>query len=187
MLSIRTTPFVLSYDIKNAQLNMKQREGRFEGRTVHPEIQIKTTHPTLKIDQTECFNEAGSKTNSALLQELVNYSNSMHMRGIERIVNQGNELQRIENGANPIPSQAEYNAFDQYKHEFNIGTIPKSRPKIEVIEGNVDISVREGKIDKEYIKGGVDYEYIPGYVKYKVDSYNSIAIEYKGESVNTKV
>ncbi len=187
MLSIRTTPLVLSYEIKNAQLNMTQKEGRFEGRTILPEIRIKTTNPKLKIDQSECFNEAGSKTNSALLDEYISYSNSMHMKGLERVVSQGNELAKIENGGNPIPSQAEYNVFDQYKKEFNIGTVPRSRPKIEVIEGNVDISVREGKIDKEYIRGGVEYEYIPGYVKYVIDSYNSISIEYKGKNVNTEV
>ncbi len=156
------------------QLGVNHTPGKFEiqnpGYTLNmsvtqPQIRVESTLPKVTIDQSQCFAEAGLKGNVDLMAEMVSYSKSAMLSSIGRIVDQGNQLANIPNASGAIADQAYYNAFEQFEKEFAMGTIPRSRPKINVIEGQVDIQVTKGQVTNNTVPQKTDIQYRHGAIE----------------------
>jgi hypothetical protein len=160
-----------------AQLGMESQKGFLEHvnppqqqldiKTNLVKVEIRSRAPQIRIDQTQAFAESGLKQPLALSQDNSAYSNQKMMESIGKIVDQGNQLMAIENGGNPIPEHAVYNAYDQFVREWNMVTMPRSRPRIDLIEGTVDIQVRGGDVVNNTRPSKVSFNYQPG----KLDIY----------------
>lgn len=186
-LEIRTTPAILNYHNVKPQHSIKQPKARVEGSITHSKISVEATLPKVTIDQTECFNESGLKTVSAFRADNVAYAKQKMQESVGRIASQGDELTNVHLGGNPIADQAYSNAYDQFEHEFGMVTMPRSRPKIDVIEGRVDIKVQEGENTKRVIAQKPEIDYKQGKVEKYMKQYGSISIRYLGENVNLSV
>lgn len=125
-------------------------------------VRVESTLPKVTIDQSQCFSEAGLKGNVSFAAEMVNYSKNAMVSSIGRIVEQGNQQADILGGVNALQDQAYYNAFEQFDKEFNMDTIPKSRPRIEIIDGVLDIRVTEGQISNDTVMQNPTLKYVHG-------------------------
>ncbi len=177
-IGIETTPSMLELRTQRAQLQIKQK---------HAKLSIDTEPPRLEIDQYEAFASAGYKNNFDFIKSEIERVKQEHLAYIGKIVDDGNTLAAIENGGNPIAEIAERDSYTT--HEFNIDFIPKARPEINLIEGEVNIELENG--DNEGINNGVEVNYIPGQmninytpaqVKIFLSQYASIKFEYIKES-----
>lgn len=156
------------------QIGVNRTPGRFEmqspGYTLNmsvtqPQTRIEATLPKVTIDQSQCFSEAGLKGITDLRDEMISRSRSAMLSSIGRIVEQGNQKADILNGKNAIPDQAYYNAIEQFNKEFNMGTIPKSRPRIDVTEGTLNIQVTEGQVTNNTVPQKATLQYQHGAIE----------------------
>lgn len=173
-LGVRKTPE--NFEIKNpppSQLNMETEPGRLE---MHTE-QVKVL-----IDQTQCFDESGLKSNASLIEDNASYGKQMAMRGISRMVDQGNRLADISAG-NPMPEQAQYNAFGMFKSEFGMVTMPKSRPEFTVVGGTVDINVTRARVLNNTQVQAPSISFTPAKIEIYLEQENRLDISVIDEEV----
>ncbi len=141
-------------------------------------INIESTLPQITIDQSQCFSEAGLKGIADLAAEMVSLSKGAMLSSIGRIVDQGNQMANLPNATDAIADQGYYNAFEQFDKEFNMGTIPTSRPKIDVIEGTIDIKVTEGRVTNNTVSQPVRLRYTKGAVEIYLKQRSSIETQF---------
>ncbi len=169
------------------KMEIQQPKAEMHFNTEHAKVEIHSEQIQVQIDQTIPFAEAGLKSPMDESRDLAAFSRQQAMEAIAHISRQGDELGAIENKTNPVPDQAIENAFERIQVETNIDLIPKTRPKIDFIGGNVDIQVKEGNpnLRIEVNKPIVHIE------KNKVEAYlrqrNSIQIEYVGKELDLSI
>lgn len=179
-LTASTTPYLIGMSTTPAKLNMRTTQPKVELHQEHGKVMIQTTAPKITIDQSQCFSESGLKGILELTRDMANESVSIMNESVGRIAEQGTELTNIHLGGNPIADQASYNAYDQFSHEFNMVTMPTSRPNIQLVRGTVRIQATGGKVDAKLIRGEVATDYSPGKVEIYARSKNSIQFQTTG-------
>lgn len=179
-LSINTIPGGLEYHTMDAKLELKQKQ---------PKVNIKTEQPMVLIDQSQCFAESGLKNNTDFMKGQAQQGYQKLMKFIAKKAKDGDAMAKIGNKANIMINIAKNGAFT--KHEFGLGSMPQSRPRINVTGGTVDIKAeflnnvgeRNGVTGK-YTAGDINFDYTATVVDVKVASYGSIDIRYTGNSVD---
>lgn len=182
-ITIRTTPALIGIQTTPGKLEMHTTKANLNMETTHPQLEITTEKPQIQIDQSQSFSEAGQKSISELVRENAALAKQNVLSTIAKTARQGRELANIQNKSNPIPSQAEENAFTQFDREFGFGTLPQSGPEISLIRGKVNINLKEGQVDTNPVKGEVNYTYIKSKVEIYLRQKNSIEISYIDERV----
>ncbi len=181
-LSIRTTNIQLGIQRTPSRMNLETENARLRLRQKHTRINISTEKPQVLIDQSQCFAEAGLRSNIEFAREAALRGFRQSMEFIGQTARDGYALAEIEKGGNPIASIAVRRAYPQ--RQFGLDYIPKSRPEIKVT-GSVDTQWdRSG----EGVNSGVEGSYSPGYVrldfeptkiKIFVKRYPSVDISYE--------
>lgn len=165
-----------------AELQIEQPKADLSIQQPKAELDIERTPSKLSIDQTQAWDDMDLKHISRRNEEAADQGIQDALEGTARRSQQGDELMRIENGGNPIASQAEVNSQSQ-QFEFNIGYVPSPfSVKIDFQPSTVKINVKrndpiiESKINKPV------YDYKPGNVDVTLVERNSLKIDF----VNTK-
>ncbi|EOC99390.1 hypothetical protein L21TH_2571 [Caldisalinibacter kiritimatiensis] len=158
-------------------MNIQQPRGEQTIRTTKPKANIKSEKPKVIIDQYQCFAEAGLKNFLDLTKEAAQLGRQKALEAITRIVQDGNRMAMIQKNMPPaIPELAEKNAWDD-NLDYNIGLIPKSRPKIEV-KGDLKIDWVLGKVDINYKVNKPKINYNPAKVEIYIKQKGSIDVQY---------
>ncbi len=186
-MEIRTQPMVLSINKRPGRLTIQQPKPIVEGSIDLPKVEISTSLPKVIIDQEQAFNESGLKSVSALREDAISLGKQKMQESISRIASQGTELTNIHEGRDQIAEQAINNAFDQFDKSFAMVTMPKTRPKTELIEGQVDTNVIEGSINIKIRAQKAIINYERAKIDTSVKQYNSIKMKYIGENVDLRV
>lgn len=164
---MNVTPPQIQIKTTNAQVTIEQPKGKQTITTTKPKAIMNSEKPHVIIDQYQCFAEAGLKNYLDLTKENAHFARQKVLEGIARIVDDGNRLAMIDKNMPPaIPELAEKNAWSNQK-EFDIGTIPSSRPKIEV-RGHLDINWEMGKVNIDYKVNKPIINYKRGKVEYSL-------------------
>ena len=187
-LSISSTDTILGMESSPARLEMQSQAARLVFQQTNAKLKIHTDSPRVTIDQYECFAEAGMKNNYDLLKEASSRAYQHIMEFIGQTAEDGGRLAAIQYGGNPIAEIAARDAFPV--HEFGIGFIPQSRPKIDVtgsiqIEPVLDSNGATNSITGDYTPGSLNISYIPWQLNIYVKQYPSIDIRYEGNSIDT--
>ncbi len=173
----------IGVNIYNASLNRQSREAKIGIKTEQAQIQIDSTMPKVNIDQSQCFSESGLKSMAELTADYASKGIGKMYQGVARIVAQGNQLAQI--GSNPIPEQAKYNAYGQFEHSFGIVTMPRSRPDVILIKGQLDIGVT-GDVNLNYQPGAMDAQYNAGKVEVYLAQKNYMKTRYEKTALDLK-
>lgn len=184
-LSIRTTPAEIAIETKQANLNMHVTNAKLEQKQKPPLIYIKTEQAMIQIDQYPCFAEEGLKNNFDFIKEYAQKGLQSVTAYTGKIARDGDEMAKIGHDANIMINIAKNSAID--KKDFNIGYIPKSRPRISSTGGTLELKAQSinsiGEINGvtgNYIPGKISYNYTPPIVDIRVVSYGTIDIKYTG-------
>jgi len=175
-LDIRTT---------NAKVNMSQPPADFEIERKQPKLIMQTDRLQIRIDQKECFNESGLMSPEALSNHLAQLGKRGVMDGIARRVSEGERLASVENGGNALAAIAKGNSYPTY--QISMVTMPRSRPKIDFVGGELDIRVEEGYININFRPNSPQAEYQPGRVDIQVRQYPQITIRNVENTIDAKV
>ncbi len=179
-IAIETVPAELEMHVKNAELRLKQKQ---------PKMNIETEPLVVMIDQYQCFAEAG-------LKNISDFAREQGQKGLQsvtaytgKIASDGDAMARIGYRANIMINIAKNSAIK--KRDFNVDFIPKSRPKITVTGGTVDLKAEFinniGEINGvtgQYIPADIRFKYKPPNVDIRVVSYGSVDIKYTGNSID---
>lgn len=161
-IQITTTKGVIGIETKRAQLSIDQpHEPVLNLKTNHVKVEIDSEAPRITIDQSQCFAESGLKKPIALSEDNAAYCRQKMLESIGKIADQGNQMMAIENPGSPIAEIGHYNAYDQFVREWNMVTMPQSRPRIDFIEGTVDIQIRGGTVENNTRYQKPLYQYSP--------------------------
>lgn len=142
-------------------------------------LEIETTPGRLTIDQTKAREDMDLKSIRKRIEEFAQNGYQDWLKGLERRAVQGNELMKIENGGNPLASQAKENG-EKPMLPFNIGWIPSYfSVKIQYEPAKVNINVKPQKpiIDAEIRKP--IHEYTPGKTNVEVIEKNSLDVDFE--------
>ncbi len=174
-IQIQTKPMQLEYKTNPSSMEISQGNPIKLDFSVKPgSLKMHSEQVKVLIDQTQCFAEAGLKNIQGMIDENTSISKQKMMESIGKIVEQGNELADIASGNDPIPAQAEYNAFDQFIREWNFDLIPKSRPEFKVTGGTVDIEHEPAEVQNNTRFDPPKINYTAGKIETYVKQYNEI-------------
>lgn len=162
-LNVSTRMPQLQIKTINARLEIQQPKGELLISQTKPTMIVDRQLPRVLIDQSQQFSEAGLKKWHELIDEYVQLGRQQALKGIARIVEDGNRMAQIQRKMpEAIPELALKNSTPP-KVEVNFDMIPKTRPKIEV-EGYLNIDWQLGKVEINYIPKKPIVDYIPGRV-----------------------
>lgn len=188
MLSITSQPAILAWDSKKAQLDQEGNGAlTLDIQMQKPQLSHQTRNPKITIDQTEPFAEAGLKGIRAFMDDSVSFAKQKWSEGVNRIVSDGNQWIDIHTGADPIPDQAEYNAFGMFEKEFNFAMIPTSRPKIDVQRGEVNFDYNPGKVVNNTQVEKIKMNYSPWQINRYMKQYHSVQINFEPSNFSKSV
>ena len=179
-LAIETIPGGLDWHTRDAQLNLRQKQAK---------VNIKTEQPVVLIDQYQCFAESGMKNNIDFMTEQAQKGHQSIIAYTGKVARDGDAMAKIGHKANIMINIAKNGAVT--KHEFGIGSMPRSRPKIQVAGGTIDIEAEFrnhiGEINgvtASYKAGDINFNYTATKVDVRIASYGSIDIKYTGNNVD---
>lgn len=149
----------------NARQQISQPQADLTIQQPQAEVAIRTTPGKLQIDQTKAWEDMNLMHVSKSIEKFAQDGKSVLLQGIARRANQGNELMKIENGENPIASQAMQNSYDSMKSlgikfipsHFSVKTsynpaevhidVQTNKPIIEATQRKPEISFQPGKVE----------------------------------------
>jgi len=178
-LRLESTTAQINLKTKNAVNQIQQPMADLSIQQPKAELSIQTTPSKLTIDQTEARADVDLKSIFRRMEEIEQKGYQDLLAGIARRTQQGDELMRIENKGNPIPSQAKINS-EKPKKEFGLGYIPSAGSvKIQYEPADVKIEVKPKKpiIDVKVNKPIYDYE--PGKVEINLQRRNELKVDFE--------
>lgn len=188
-ISISTTPTRIAVETTPGGLEYHTRAPKLELRQKQPQINIKTEPLLVMIDQYQCFAESGLKNNADFMSEQAQKGHQSIMAYTGKVARNGDAMAKIGHKANIMINIAKNEAVT--KHEFGLGSMPKSRPKTHVTGGTVDIKAEfrnnPGEINGvtgNYSPGKINFNYTATKVDIRVESYGSVDIRYTGNGVD---
>ncbi|WP_068673078.1 DUF6470 family protein [Oceanobacillus sp. Castelsardo] len=150
----------IQLSIKDATLEMQQPKADLSIQQPPAELSIRTTPGKLNIDQSQAWAEMNLKTIPQLVQDFAAEGRSKSLEGIGRRASEGAELMQIENGGDPLVSQAVNHAFEPMKR-LGITFIPSPfsvKMNYQPAEVQVDVKVNKPIIESSINKPVIHYE-----------------------------
>ncbi|MFC4557524.1 DUF6470 family protein [Virgibacillus kekensis] len=170
-----------------ARIQIQQTDGRQEIqqpkaqqsiRQPEAEITMKTTPSKLDIDQTKAWEDMNLMHIFKRIEKFANDGRQGAFEGIARRVQQGAQLMKIENGGNPIASQAVTNAYDEMKR-LGIKFIPSPfAVKINYQPSELKINVNVNPPEIETRPQRPIHSYTPGDVTTNMKNYQDLKIDF---------
>ncbi len=184
-LRITSTDALIGINTTPASMSISQPKADFEMHQKHAKVKIKTEPLEIRIDQRQCFNEAGLKDNTAFMEDNVQKAKQDFIQGIDRVVSEGNMMAAIEYNSNAIVEISLNNSIKIY--DFNVDFIPKSRPIIEFLGGNLDIQVDEGYVELKAKQNKPIIDVKVGGVEIYIRQNPELKIEYVGDNMDETI
>lgn len=182
MIKITRTDALIGINTTPTKVYIQQPKADFEMAIKEPKLEIDTEQVEIRIDQSQCFNEAGLKNNTALLEDYVGRSQQAFAEGVSRIVSEGNQMAAIENKIDAIAEIAFSNSIQVA--DWNIDFIPKSRPDIDYVGGTVDIRLDRGYVDIKSKPNNPIIDVEVGGVEIYLRQKPDIKFEYLGNNID---
>ncbi|SNS49192.1 hypothetical protein SAMN05446037_101176 [Anaerovirgula multivorans] len=163
-------------------LYISQNHHFLQIQTLYPEIYIQQEDPVLLIDQSQCFSEAGLKSNQELSRQFAAKGRQNALRAIAKIADEGNAMADIQNGV--VIGRLAKNKMKAQEKQFAFDMIPKSRPEMRFQKGETHIRYQKGDIKTHVPPNPVNIHYNTRDVKVYLKQKNYIQIDYVGKKVD---
>lgn len=166
----------LGLNIHKPVQELEQPRADLSIRQVPARMEMRTTPPALRIDQSEAFADMGLKGRDALLQETVRLGREGAMEGITRRAEEGIRLRSIERREDAIVAIAREQTFPPPR-SAQITFIPRyGSVKTEGIPGTLSIDWRLGGADIAATPQKAVHRYTPGKVEGYIEQMNALKI-----------
>lgn len=167
----------------DAVLSIRQPRAQVKMNTVPTELNMRTEHIKVKIDQSQCFRETGLKSVLELSDESAALGRQAVLDGVARVVDEGNILAMIENKSNAVVEIALDQTFTP-PADFNVDLMPKSRPKIEFVGGEVNFDPVLGGVNIEVQVNPPEISATPASIEYFWHRQPFFRMEFIGNNID---
>lgn len=177
-IQLQSTPARLDLKIQKPIQQIEQQPAELDLQQPAAILTMSTTKPKLLIDSTEARADVGLKSIGRVIEDLAAEAHQAVLEGTARRAEQGDELMRIENGDNPIQSQAKQAGSQPYSG-LSIKSVPSyGSVKISFEPGSLDIKVQPQKVINNTTVHKPIINYTPGKVIVEVLQYASLKIDW---------
>ncbi|WP_303969816.1 DUF6470 family protein [Sporosarcina ureae] len=177
-LQIQTTPAKINLQVTKPIQEIQQPKATLSIEQPAAILEMSTTRPQLSIDTTENRADIDLKSIFRRTAENAQYGKQKALEGSGRRAEEGQQLMKIENGANlaDIIQQSSEKPMAKIEVRF-VGD--RSKIQMEITPGSLDINVtpQKPKIDAQINKP--IHDYTPGKVSVEMQQYGSIQIDWK--------
>ncbi|QSS99615.1 hypothetical protein IMZ31_16320 [Pontibacillus sp. ALD_SL1] len=179
-IQIRTTPAKIGLTIQNAKHTYKQPQAEQQIQQPGANLSIKQEPPKLSIDQTKAWQNIGLKSVFVRAEEYANRAKQTGLEHIATIAQEGDELMRIENGGNPIASQAKRVVDGLWQFTIQAG----GRPAYDLVDlsfetGGAKIDVQRNEPILKANRREPQFQYERGQVTSRMEQYSNVEIDFK--------
>ncbi len=184
LLTIKTTPISLKYDITPASIELSQPKAQAHPTREQGGLEMRSEQIKVQINSYNCRKYYGFKNTRDLTNDYAEKGKIKQQEGVSKIVSEGNQMAdalAVEN--DKIISQLAYQNFSGKTVETVMTFIPGEKPDISWKGGTLDISYKPEKIRANWEIQKNKYKYIPGSFKVTVEQYPSIEITYTGSPI----
>ncbi|WP_438447385.1 DUF6470 family protein [Gorillibacterium sp. sgz5001074] len=175
MIQLRTTPAQIGIDIQRGQFEIRQPPGELSIQTTPMEADIQYEDGTLEIDQSRAWDALAIGSVSRLNDRIYSQAKDIALRGIARIVENGNRLANITNKGNPIAEIAREQAFAPlemvYPAEASMDNVD-----IHYTANEPYIRIHAGTVSTQYQAHAPEIHYTPAKVSYYLQQKNSLEV-----------
>lgn len=183
-LKVTNIPAKIGINKHDAVLAIRQPRGELEITTTPTDLNMKTEHVQVRIDQSQCFSEAGLKDIFELTEDFARMGKEAVLEGIANRVAEGNRMAMIENKVNVI-AQIDMEKALPEPVETNIDFIPKSRPRIDFV-GGVSFNPQMGKVDIKAKINSPEINATPPSMEFYLLQHPEFHFEFVGNNVDIK-
>lgn len=183
-LQISKTDALLGIETTPSRLEMTSSRPKVEMKTERAEVMIEKEPIKVLIDQREAFASAGLKNAARILRENAQKGIQSVHEYLAKHSSDGDLLGNIQNRGEPIADIAWQDTFSN--DQFDIGTIPSVRPKVDV-QGSLQFhpkSTVQGAfngVSFSVTPGDLKIQYTPSQIRIFVMQYASIHFRYVPE------
>jgi hypothetical protein len=167
-----------------AQISIKSPKATLEIRQIPAKMEIEQKLPQVRIDQYQCFYEAGLKNIFDLVHDEAEKSKQIALEAIGKVAEDGDVLASIETHQDAIVKLSEEAMIQDI--DFNVDLMPKSRPKI-WFEGYLNINWELGGVEIKAVPHKPIISATPAHVEIYLRQYPSIKIEYVGSRIDKRI
>lgn len=180
-LRISTTPAVIGLQRTPLTMSIRQPDADLQIENRLPKVRINNTFTQVKIDQTQPFSEAGLKPVLEWAYESAQIARQAVGEYTASTVDQGNQMANVQTQADVVADTADNNAFGKFIRDYNVESMPKSKPKIDFVDGKAEITIEEGESNISVLPNAPEIEFRRGRVDVYLQQKNSIAITFDKE------
>jgi len=178
-ISVNSQPMIIGWKTQDATLSQSGNgKSVLKINSELPKLYMTITDPKLYIDQTQCFEESGLKGIRAFMADIGSKARQNVMRYISKSVSEGNTMADIQEYQNAIPMIAKQNVMNQNQHTFNMVTMPRSRPQIDLVMGKISYQFQEGQVSNTSRASELISSYQPWQYQFYVKQYSKIQIDF---------
>ncbi|WP_026479001.1 DUF6470 family protein [Alkaliphilus transvaalensis] len=182
MIRIESQNALIGIEQRAGQLNIRQNHSPMRLNQTSPKLQLDLKEAVIYIDQRQCFSEAGLKSNSELSRLAAQRGIRAAQQATARIARDGSDMTKIHRGT--IISMLSKRRSKPKIKQFNFDMVPKSRPKIDVVEGKFSSYLEKGNINIHVEDFSPKIDYNPTKVDIYLRQKNNIHIEYIGNHLD---
>lgn len=175
-LQISTTPALIGLRTTPGELSIRQRPADLQIQNQLPRVEIENTHTQVQIDQTQPFSESGLKPVLEWAYDATQRARQAVETYTGTTTDQGNQMANIQSGVDVVAETADDNAFGQFAVDYNVQSMPRSKPDIRFTEGRADIQVIEGASQVTVTPNPAEIQYRQAAVEAYLRQKNSITI-----------
>lgn len=163
-IQIRQTHAKLGFDADLGKLDMKQPRPTFEMKTNHPKVRIEQPNAEMRIDQSRAWDALGLGNNLETMRRIYTAARQVALQGIARRVDEGNQMAAIHRKTDAIVDIAEQQAGKTFELPYlgyaSVDNVDirfiRNKPKIQAVEGSVQINARVNRPEVNYHRGKLD-------------------------------
>ena len=183
-IRLQSQSALISLQTQNAVAQLQQPKAELDIKQPPAEMTIERTPSQLTIDQTSAREAVDLKSIRKRIEEFAENGRQEWLEGLARRANEGDELMRIENGGNPIVSQAKQNS-ERPEKQFNIGFVPPLfSVKLHYEPTKLDINWKVNKVENNTRTNKPTLDYTPGKVEVGLRQKESLQIDYVNVDFN---
>ncbi|MCA0757553.1 hypothetical protein KP806_21050 [Paenibacillus sp. N4] len=174
-IQIRQQYGKIHIDADNGRQELEQPQAKLEMEQIEPVQHMNTTRAQLEINQDRAWDALALGDNLKTMSTIYSMASDMALRGLERIVEQGNRMAAIHRGGNPIAEMAgdwqrtysEYDFRGAASFDNVDITYTPSELTIETTPGRVELNVQVNKPIHHYERGKLEI-YMSQYPKLEI-------------------
>lgn len=177
-IQLQSTPARISISSQKAQQTIRQPKAEQTIQQPQAKISMEQKPGKLTINQTNAWHNLDLKNVLVRTEELVGIAKNIWMDGIVRVSQEGDELMRIENGGDPIASQAKRNSG--YDFTFQPGGLPAHElVNLDYEAGKTNIELTPQKPIIRSTPHKPEHTYKPGDLIIRMAQYPELQIDWK--------